>query len=89
MVSKSDLVIEPIEGVHRVLGWHEIEGKYHILAGGQIVLHFIPMDITEEIAEKFFKGNKISQKMIDEMKGNELTDEELNEKLQQEGYIKK
>ena len=87
-ISKSNLVIEPIKGVHRVLEWHETEGKFHILAGGEIVLHFIPVDITIEMAQKFFEKNKITQDIIDEMKRSEPTDEELNRMLH-EDYIKK
>jgi len=81
IISKSELVIEPIIGVHRILDWHEVDGKFQILAGGEIVLNFIPVDITIEMAEKFFKDSKISQSMIDEIKSNQPTDEELNEQF--------
>ena len=52
-------VIEPIDGIHRVLAWHTVEGKMHKLAGGEIVLNFMPREFTVKQIEKFLKDTKL------------------------------
>lgn len=52
--------IEPIEGVHSVLSWHSVkEKKMHCLAGGETVLHFMPITLTDEQIDSFIKEMKI------------------------------
>ena len=49
LVAKDDMVIAPIEGIHRILDWHTVKNKMHCLAGGETVLHVLPEEMTEEI----------------------------------------
>lgn len=68
-LSKNELFIEPIKGVHRVLDWHEVEDKMHILAGGEIVLHAIPNELSDETCKDFFKD--FTDEMIENIKKKE------------------
>ena len=47
------LCIKPLPGVHRVLDWHTKRGKFHVLAGGQTVLHFLPFELTVDTVTTF------------------------------------
>jgi len=58
-ISKNVNVIPPIKGIHRILDWHTVEGKLHKLAGGEIVLHFIPLEISDEKIQTFTEKTKI------------------------------
>jgi len=69
-ISKHLEIIKPIKGVHRILDWHTVRGKYHCLAGGETVLHFLPLEITDEMAIKFLTDIKMIDK-IDEFKKQE------------------
>lgn len=52
--------IEPIIGVHSILEWYDIkEKKMHCLSGGQTVLHFLFIDITNEEIYNFIKDMKL------------------------------
>lgn len=63
-------IIAPIVGVHRVLGWHDVKGKLHCLAGGETVLHFKPLNITDEMMETFLiKTNLMG--MVEKLKADE------------------
>jgi hypothetical protein len=55
IIAKNDLFIKPIKGIHRFLEWHKLEGKLHILAAGQIVLHATPDILPDEKCADFFK----------------------------------
>lgn len=65
-----DGAIEPIKGVHRVLAWHDTEGKLHKLAGGQTVINFMPVEITREAMIDFLTKTKLIDK-VDEFKEGE------------------
>jgi hypothetical protein len=56
-------VIKPIKGVHRILDWHTVRGKYHCLAGGETVLHFMPLNITDEDMQKFLSKTNLLDKV--------------------------
>ena len=58
-ISKNENVISPIEGIHRILDWHTVEGKLHKLAGGEIVLHFKPLEISDKEIQTFNEKTKI------------------------------
>jgi len=58
-ISKNENVISPIEGIHRILDWHTVEGKLHKLAGGEIILHFKPLEITDEEIKEFDNRTKM------------------------------
>lgn len=61
--------IEPIIGLHRILEWHDIrEKKMHCLAGGQTVLHFLPLDITNEEIDNFIKKLKLEPLVEESLK---------------------
>jgi len=60
-ISKDKNVIDPIDGVHRVLSWHSVEGKLHKLAGGEIVLHFIPVEIPDDDIQDFIENKKMKE----------------------------
>jgi hypothetical protein len=49
----SEKAIAPIVGVHRVLEWHDIKQKLHCLAGGQTVLYFNEVEISDEEIDDF------------------------------------
>jgi len=73
IISKDDKFITPIKGIHRVLDWHEVQGKYHILANNEIVLHFLPVVIDEEMITEFLNKTGLSKdvkhlKSLDKMK---------------------
>ncbi len=51
--------IIPIEGIHRILGWHSVKGKKHCLAGGETVLHVLPVVMTDTIMEEWIDKLKI------------------------------
>ncbi len=61
---KTDLLIKPIKGVHRVLDWHTVSGYEHRLAGGQTVLHGTPSVFTKELMDEW-----IIKLGIQELKG--------------------
>jgi hypothetical protein len=65
LIVKSKETIEPIKGVHRVLEWHTVKGKLHILAGGQTVIHFLPLNITDDEMVKFLTKTKLIDKVND------------------------
>lgn len=73
LIEKREDVIEPIEGIHRILRWHTIKGKYHILAGGETVLYFLPVKITDEEAIDFLTKTELIDK-VDEIKKIEKND---------------
>lgn len=60
-------IIEPIEGIHRILEWHDVEGKLHKLAGGQTILHFKPFEITEDEMIRFLTKTNLLDK-VDKLK---------------------
>lgn len=62
-ISAHETIIEPIEGVHRILDWHTTKGKFHKLAGGEVVLHFLPVDITDEMMNDFLTKTKLIDKV--------------------------
>ena len=63
-------VIKPIKGIHRILEWHKVRGNYHCLAGGQTVLHFMPVNITDEMMQDFLiKTNLID--FVEKFKADE------------------
>ena len=49
LIQKDELILKPIEGVHRILDWHTVEGNLHCLANGESVLYTIPSELTEEL----------------------------------------
>ena len=63
LIVKSKETIEPIEGVHRVLAWHTVKGKLHILAKGQTVIHFLPLNITDEDMVDFLTKSDLIDKI--------------------------
>jgi hypothetical protein len=67
--SKLDGVIEPIQGVHRILEWHEVEGKLHKLAGGETIINFMPYEISLEYMRKFSVNMKLIDKVEDFKQG--------------------
>ena len=68
--AKLEGVIEPIMGIHRVLDWHEVKGKFHILAGGETIIHFLPLDISVETVIDFLTKVKMIDK-VEEFKKHE------------------
>jgi len=72
-ISAHETIIEPIKGVHRILDWHTTKGKFHKLAGGEIVLHFLPVDITDEIMNDFLTKTKLIDKVEEFKKHEEKT----------------
>jgi hypothetical protein len=63
-------IIIPIEGVHRILGWHTVKGKMHCLAGGQTVLHCLPVEITDKMMTDFLTKSKLIDQ-VEKFKKNE------------------
>lgn len=62
-----ECIIAPIPGIHRVLDWHEVEEeKYHMLAGGQTILHVKPFVFTCEEVDEFLIGIHKDQNKVDE-----------------------
>ena len=55
IVVKDDMVIAPIEGIHRILDWHTVKGKMHCLVGGETVLHVLPDEMTEEVMTEWIE----------------------------------
>jgi len=49
MIEADEDVIVPIPTIHRILDWHDVKGKMHCLAGGETVMHVLPVEITEEL----------------------------------------
>ena len=80
IISEHESVIEAIEGVHRVLSWHETTGRFHKLAGGEVVLHFLPVDITDEKMVKFLTDAKLIDR-VEEFKNPPPQAEPPNEKF--------
>lgn len=78
LIERRNDIIEPIDGVHRVLRWHTVKGKYHILAGGETVLHFLPVKITDEDAIDFLTEKNLIDK-VEEMK--KIEKNEKNNKI--------
>ena len=52
-ITSDNLVINPINGIHRILDWHSVKGKMHCLAGGQTVLHLLPTEMTDELLSEW------------------------------------
>jgi len=55
-----DRVIEPIRGYHRILDWHEVEGKMQKLAGGQIILNLLSHEMPDDLCDQLLGDNIIS-----------------------------
>jgi len=68
-ISKNINVIPPIKGIHRILDWHTVEGKLHKLAGGEIVLHFSPLEISDDEIKTFTEKTKILE-LLEKMDKN-------------------
>jgi hypothetical protein len=70
LLEKREDIIEPIKGIHRILEWHTVKGKCHNLAGGQTVLHFLPVKISDDdIIDFLTKINMIGR--VEEFKNFE------------------
>lgn len=69
-IKNNTIFIKPIKGCHRILDWHKVRGKLHCLAGGQTILHTIPIEIPDDKIQKFIKEKKLE----------DLVDENKNEK---------
>ena len=54
-IMNDELIIKPINGIHRILDWHNVKNKMHCLAGGQTILHLAPIVLTEEIIKEYIK----------------------------------
>lgn len=80
LISKDPNIIPPIMGVHRVLGWHSVKGKNHCLAGGETVLHFNPLEITDEMMEKFITTLNLGDKIENFKDREKEIIEQLNKK---------
>jgi hypothetical protein len=52
-IKNNPIFIKPIIGLHRVLDWHTVRGKFHCLAGGQTILHSIPIEISDDKIQDF------------------------------------
>lgn len=68
-ISKDVNALVPIEGHHRILDWHDVEDKLHLLAGGEIVIHFLPLELSIEKVEKFVNNTKLDQ-ILTKIHGN-------------------
>jgi len=81
IISEHENIIEGIIGVHGILDWHTTKGKFHILAGGETVLHFLPLNITDEMMIDFLTKTKLIDH-VDEFKENEkITLENLDKEI--------
>jgi hypothetical protein len=68
--------IAPIMGVHRVLEWHEIKSeKLHCLAGGETILHFMPIEINNKKIDSFIKENKLEKLLGESLRMEGDTDD--------------
>ena len=57
-------VIAPIPGIHRILEWHSVKNKkLQCLAGGQTIMHILPVELTEEILDDEIKKLKLEPLM--------------------------
>lgn len=59
-LAESDIIIEPVEGYHRILDWHDVCGKLHILAGGQIILNSLTDELKDQHVSKFINDNNLT-----------------------------
>lgn len=73
-LAQSDIIIEPVKGFHRILDWHDVDGKLQILGGGQIILNAISDLLDMDMCDKFLQDIKITQEMIDNFKRSEKDD---------------
>lgn len=55
----SEKAITPIVDVHRILEWHTVKQKLHCLAGGETVLYFNEVEITDEEIDRFVSVCKL------------------------------
>lgn len=69
--AKLEGTIEPIKGVHRILDWHDVKGKFHILAGGETIIHFLPLDLSTDTVIDFLTKVELIDK-VEEFKKHEL-----------------
>ena len=56
-----DRVIEPVKGYHRILDWHEVEGKMQKLAGGQIILNILSSEMPNDLCDKLLSNSGFIQ----------------------------
>jgi hypothetical protein len=66
-IAEDAMVIKPIEGIHRILDWHTVKSKMHCLAGGQTVLHLMPVELTEELMQEWITKLQL-QPLVDKTK---------------------
>jgi len=70
LLEKREDIIEPINGIHRILEWHTVKGKCHNLAGGETVLHFLPVEISDDDMIDFLTKTNMIDK-VEEFKNFE------------------
>ena len=79
-IAENENVIAPIKSVHRILQWHDVEGKLHKLAGGETLLHFKHLDISIYEAMEMLKSCGFTKKHIEEFKKEDgRTSKEIKE----------
>jgi len=76
-IAENDIFLKPIKGWHRVLDWHKVEGKLHILANENksIVLHSLSDSLSDETVNDFLIKNKLTPEIVEEIKGKSLETE--------------
>lgn len=63
LVNAIDELTTPTKGIHRILEWHEVEGKMHKLAGGETVLYIDPVEISNEEIDDFLTKTGLIDKV--------------------------
>lgn len=69
-----DRVIEPVKGYHRILDWHEVEGKMQRLAGGQIILNLLSFEMPDDACDKLLRDSGFTQEKIDAIRAAECNE---------------
>lgn len=70
LIEDNPAIIEPIKGVHRILDWHTVKGKQHRLAGGETILHFLPVEMPEDLIQDLLTKTGLINK-VDEFQETE------------------
>lgn len=77
LVAKDENIVAPIQGCHTILESHTVTGKLHCLSGGETLLHYLPVDITDDMMIDFL----IEMTLTDKVESLKKSEKDKAEKL--------
>ena len=83
LVAKDENIVAPIQGCHSILESHTVTGKLHCLSGGETLLHYLPVDITDDMMIDFLIEMNLTDR-VESLKESEKNKAENLKKMLEE-----